>query len=57
VQTLFVMLVPEEASDLHLQVLSELAQLFSSKSLREALLAAKSKDELYQLLTQWSSHA
>jgi PTS system nitrogen regulatory IIA component len=57
VQTLFVLLVPEEASDLHLQVLSELAQLFSSKSVRESLLAAQSRDELYRLLTQWSSHA
>lgn len=57
VQTLFVLLVPEEASDLHLQVLSELAQLFSSKSVRESLLAAQSRDELYRLLTHWSSHA
>lgn len=57
VQTLFVLLVPAEASDLHLQVLSELAQLFSSRSVRESLLTAQSKDELFRLLTQWSSHA
>lgn len=42
VQNLFVLLVPEQATDLHLQVLSELAQLFSSRQLREALLAADS---------------
>ncbi|MBP7581512.1 MAG: PTS sugar transporter subunit IIA, partial [Vogesella sp.] len=35
VNLLFVLLVPEQATDLHLQVLSELAQLFSSRSLRE----------------------
>ncbi|KZE31713.1 phosphotransferase IIA-like nitrogen-regulatory protein PtsN [Crenobacter luteus] len=57
VQSLFVLLVPAEATDLHLQVLSELAQLFSSRSLREALLAAPDRDALFSLLTQWSGHA
>lgn len=57
VQILFVLLVPEQATDLHLQVLSELAQLFSSRQLREKLLAAQSADELYTLLTEWSPHA
>ena len=51
------LLVPEQATDLHLQVLSELAQLFSSRPLREQLLAAQSADELYTLLTEWSPHA
>lgn len=57
VQSLFVLLVPEQATDLHLQVLSELAQMFSSRPLRESLLAATSADEIYQLLSEWSSHA
>lgn len=52
VQNLFVLLVPEQATDLHLQVLSELAQLFSSRQLREALLAADSPTTAYQLLTE-----
>lgn len=52
VQNLFVLLVPEQATDLHLQVLSELAQVFSSRQLREALLAADSPTTAYQLLTE-----
>lgn len=52
VQNLFVLLVPEQATDLHLQVLSELAQLFSNRQLREALLAADSPTTAYQLLTE-----
>lgn len=57
VQSLFVLLVPEQATDLHLQVLSELAQLFSNRTLREQLLAAQSADELYRLLSEWSANA
>ncbi|CUA85022.1 MULTISPECIES: PTS IIA-like nitrogen regulatory protein PtsN [Gulbenkiania] len=57
VQLLFVLLVPEQATDLHLQVLSELAQLFSSRALREQLLAVAGAEEAYALLTGWSAHA
>lgn len=41
VNLLFILLVPEEATDVHLQVLSELAQKFSSKEIRERLLTAQ----------------
>ena len=58
VSLLFVLLVPEQATDLHLQVLSELAQLFSRRQLREALLAAPDAKTIYQLLTPaQDSHA
>ncbi|GGY02600.1 PTS IIA-like nitrogen regulatory protein PtsN [Paludibacterium paludis] len=57
VQSLFVLLVPEQATDLHLQVLSELAQLFSSRQVREQLLAAAAPGEIHELLTQWSANA
>ncbi|MBV8048658.1 MAG: PTS IIA-like nitrogen regulatory protein PtsN [Paludibacterium sp.] len=56
VQSLFVLLVPEQATDLHLQVLSELAQLFSSRPLREKILSAQNVDELYQILLEWSNN-
>src|SRR5215468_6610321 len=36
----FVLLVPEKATEKHLQILSELAQMFSDRALREALAAA-----------------
>lgn len=57
VQSLFVLLVPEQATDLHLQVLSELAQLFSSRQVREQLLSASSKEDIHDLLTQWCANA
>jgi PTS system nitrogen regulatory IIA component len=56
VNLLFVLLVPEQATDLHLQVLSELAQLFSSRSLREKM-ASCDTDTLYALLTGNPTHA
>lgn len=40
VNLLFVLLVPEQATEQHLQILSELAQRFADKPFREALLAA-----------------
>lgn len=37
---LFVLLVPEQATEEHLQILSELAQRFADRSFREALVEA-----------------
>jgi len=54
---IFVLLVPDRATDVHLQILSELAQMFSDKAFRERLLAAPSASELHQLITQWQPHA
>ena len=56
VNLLFVLLVPEQATDLHLQVLSELAQLFSSRSLREKMCCADNLT-LHALLCEDSHHA
>jgi PTS system nitrogen regulatory IIA component len=57
VSIIFVLLVPDRATDQHLQILSELAQMFSDKAFREQLLAAPSAAELHRLLTQWQPHA
>lgn len=57
VQLIFVLLVPERATDLHLQILSELAQMFSDPQFRGRLLAAASAEELHTLITQWQAHA
>jgi len=51
VSMLFILLVPEQATDLHLQILGELAQMFSNRQLREKLLASNDPAEIYQLLT------
>ena len=40
VNLLFVLLVPEQATEEHLQILSELAQRFAERPFRDALLAA-----------------
>ncbi len=40
VDLLFVLLVPEQATEQHLQILSELAQYFSDRAFREKLQAA-----------------
>lgn len=50
VRLLFVLLVPEHATDLHLQILSELAQLFSDRTLRERLLQTQDVHQVVHLL-------
>ncbi len=53
VDLVFVLLVPEAASEHHLQLLSELAQLFSDKSFREQVAAAPDAAAAYALFAQW----
>lgn len=57
VKLIFVLLVPERATDEHLQILSELAQMFCDKPFREKLLVAATPEELQQLLTHWEPNA
>lgn len=49
----FVLLVPEAATEHHLQLLSELAQMFSDKSFREQLSAAQDAAAVHALFAQW----
>ena len=51
------LLVPEKATEKHLQILSELAQMFSDKALREAMSQAGDADALYQLIAAWQPDA
>jgi PTS system nitrogen regulatory IIA component len=53
----FVLLVPEQATDLHLQLLSELAQMFSARAFRDRLAAAGGADELLALFEAWQPAA
>jgi len=57
VRLVFAMLVPEHATEQHLNMLSELSQMFSDDDLREALLAATDPVAVHQLLTEWSPYA
>jgi PTS system nitrogen regulatory IIA component len=56
VTLIFILLVPDRATDAHLQILSELAQMFSDKAFREQLLAAADAPQLHQLITRWQPH-
>lgn len=55
VSLLFVLLVPEAATERHLQLLSELAQMFSDRALREKLRTAPDADNLHEAVRQWST--
>jgi PTS system nitrogen regulatory IIA component len=55
VSQVFVLLVPEKATDLHLQLLSELAQMFSERTFRDKLSAATSAAELATLFREWQA--
>jgi PTS system nitrogen regulatory IIA component len=49
VSLLFVLLVPEQATEQHLQILSELAERFSDRICREALCTTSSVDAVFQI--------
>ena len=57
VNLIFVLLVPERATDLHLQILSELAQMFSDRPFREQLLGAASAEAMHRLIAEWQPRA
>ncbi len=55
VNLIFVLLVPEAASEHHLQLLSELAQMFSDKNFRERLAVAPDASAAHALFAQWQT--
>jgi PTS system nitrogen regulatory IIA component len=57
VTLVFVLLVPEKATEKHLQILSELAQMFSDKPLRDEMIAAPDAAALHRLVTSWQPDA
>jgi len=57
VSLVFVLLVPEKATEKHLQILSELAQMFSDRALREALARAPDATALHELIAAWQPDA
>jgi PTS system nitrogen regulatory IIA component len=52
VSMLFVLLVPEQATEQHLQILSELAERLSERSCREALAAARDAEAVRQAFAE-----
>jgi PTS system nitrogen regulatory IIA component len=57
VRLVFAMLVPEHATEAHLEILSELAQMFSDAGLRDALLATGDIQAAHRMITEWSPYA
>jgi len=57
VTMLFVLLVPEQANEHHLQLLSELAQMFSDRAFREQLMNAPDSLSVHALFAGWGSDA
>ncbi len=53
VSLLIFLLVPEQATQQHLEILSEIAQLLSDREARERLHTEPDREELHRLLTQW----
>lgn len=57
VNLIFVLLVPEAATEQHLQILSELAQMFSDRGFREQLSAAADAAMIHSLFADWRPDA
>jgi PTS system nitrogen regulatory IIA component len=49
------LLVPEAATQKHLEILSEIAEMLSDVGLREKLAAAASAPELHRMISDWQS--
>jgi len=57
VAQVFVLLVPEHATEQHLQLLSELAQMFSESTFREKLAAPSDAEGLRAVFERWEPGA
>jgi len=53
VSLVFALMVPEHATDMHLMILGELAQMFSEKDVRERLSHLDDTAAIHRLLVDW----
>ncbi len=53
----FTLLVPEHATEKHLETRSELAQMFGDRALREAMAGATDAAALHQIICAWQPDA
>jgi PTS system nitrogen regulatory IIA component len=56
VDLMFALLVPEHSTDEHLQILAELAEMFSHEEIREKLRQTKDNQQICDLLTHWKKY-
>ena len=53
VDLIFALLVPENSTEEHLQILAEIAEMFSNAEFRNKLREAKTQQALWNLLKNW----
>ena len=53
VRLLVVLLVPEHATEEHLEILSELAEILSDKAILDTLMTAADPESIFRLLSNW----
>jgi len=56
VDLLFALLVPENSTDEHLQILAELAEMFSHEEIRQKLRQCKDNEQICNLLIHWKKY-
>ena len=56
VRLLVFLLVPEHASEEHLELLSELAELLSDRSIRDSLMSCEDSAQMLRILTTWTPY-
>jgi len=56
VRLLVFLLVPEHATEEHLEILSELAELLSDRSIRETLLSGDDPAQIHKVLSTWAPY-
>ena len=57
VDILFALLVPQECTEEHLQILASAAEMFSDNELCAALRKAESEQAVYDLIANWRPHS
>jgi len=55
VDIMIFLLVPEAATQKHLEILSEIAEMLSDATLRDKLVTSESSAELHRLISDWQS--
>ena len=55
VDLLFALVVPEQSTEEHLQMLAHLAEMFSNDDIREQLRNGKDCQAKYELMANWQS--
>lgn len=55
VKLLIFLLVPEAATQKHLEILSEIAEMLSDVNLRDKLVSSASAEEVHGLIARWQS--